>query len=190
MTRIATSGTYSCATISISGFSDYDRDINNKFLKDGTAEPKKFPILKKDGDTIYSEMTPAQFYSKVLYPISQPLGCTKDYPFDNLMDVLEDMEMKGKMIFAILNEHQYFVADHYWPKALERRGFSLVDTTRNSIGTNCFLFIRNFNRIEGVEVTTLDREEVTKNVFKEDEDEEDFFEDGIEVFDFEDLDDY
>lgn len=128
MTRIATMGTSSCATIAIAGFKDEQKELNESYRKD----PKSFKLEGKSVD---------QFYNDILYPISQPLGSTGEYPFDLLMEELNRSGMKDKFIIATLNSYQFFGG--YFTELLLNNGFSLVDKTKNNIGEMCYIFIRN-----------------------------------------------
>lgn len=174
MTRIATMGTSSCATIAIAGFKDEQKELNESYRKD----PKSFKL---------NGMSVDEFYDKVLYPVSQPLGATGDYPFDLLMKELNKSSMKDKFIIATLNSYQFFGG--YFTELLLNNGFSLVDKTKNDIGEMCYIFIRNearkgFTDRDNTIVSkysknvpiTLQVEDVVDDVEEEfdDEDSEDF----------------
>lgn len=135
MTRIATAGMYSCATIAISGFKDVDRDLNDDYEKDA----KSFKGLK-DG------LTARKFYNDVLYPTSQPLGKTGEYPFTRMMEEIDDCNLSTKLIVAALPEFQ--LADGYWRQRLEKWGFKEITKTQNTIGSVNTLFIRNPNEVK------------------------------------------
>lgn len=137
MTYLATSGTHSCAAMSIAGFKESDITLNDKYLKD----PDKFE-LSSEGKSVYD------FYKEVLNPLSQPLGKTKNYPFDLLMkEIAEAPHLEGKLMFVILNEYQ--VGRGYWPKKLKEHGFKLTDKTDNKgMGDICYFYTRNYNRPE------------------------------------------
>lgn len=128
MTRIATMGTSSCATIAIAGFKDEQKKLNESYRKD----PNSFKLEGLSVD---------EFYDKVLYPVSQPLGSTGEYPFDLLIEKLNRSAMRGKFIIATLNSYQFF--NGYFTRLLLENGFSLVDKTKNSIGEMNYVFIRN-----------------------------------------------
>lgn len=132
MSRIATMGTSSCATIAINGFKPKDKQLNEAYL----ADPTK--VTKGAGLSV------AEFYSRVLYPTSQPLDHTADYPFELLMKELEKSSMVTKFTIVTLNEYQ--IQDGYWQKQLEKWGFNLVDKTKNTIGSMNYIFTRNKNR--------------------------------------------
>lgn len=130
MTHVATMGTGSCATIAISGFKEPNRQMNEDYKKD----PKAFKAP--------AGMTVKEFYSSVLYPVSQPLGKTHDLPFERLMEDLEASSMKSKFIIATINDYQYQGHDNYWPKELNRHGFKLVAKTKNNIGSMNYIYTR------------------------------------------------
>lgn len=132
MTRIATMGTSSCATIAIAGFKAGQMEVNEEYRKD----PDNF-VLKGDGLTV------EEFYSKVLYPTTQPLGNTKEYPFDMLMKELDASSMNDKFIIVTLNAAQYNQNSGYWPERLKEHGFEVMDKTKNAIGSLCYIFVRN-----------------------------------------------
>ncbi len=141
MTRLATAGTSSCATISIAHFKGDNMDLNEAYK----ADKNSFSGLADEDKTVKN------FYDDVLYPISQPLGHTGEYPFERLMEEIDDSEMSTKFILATLNSWQFNKNDKYWPKELERHGFKLVDVTDNTIGERCYIFVRNNNRPNNVE---------------------------------------
>lgn len=136
MTRIATMGTSSCATIAIAGFKDGQKDLNEAYI----ADPSTF----KGAD----EMSVDKFYDKILYPVSQPLGHTDEYPFQALMEALDESSMAHKFVIATLNSHQYNGLGGYWRHQLEKHGFELIDKTDNEIGSICYIFTRNHNRVK------------------------------------------
>lgn len=135
MTRAATMGTSSCATIAIAHFKGDNFKINEEYLKSKQN-------MKKEGLSV------AEFYSQIIYPTSQPLGHTAEYPFDQLMDEIDSSSLKGKYITATLNQQQFNFENGYWVKRLEARGFKAVDKTHNDIGQDCTIFVRNNNRVE------------------------------------------
>lgn len=130
MTRIATMGTSSCATIAIAGFKQSQIEVNEQFRKDGSFEDT-------EGRTV------DQFYHNILYPTDQPLGHTKEYPFDKLMQELDNSSMKDKFTIATLNAEQFNAKGGYWQERLKEWGFELMDKTKNNIGTLCYIFVRN-----------------------------------------------
>ena len=132
MTHIATLGTSSCATIAIGGFKDGQREANEAYI----ADPKTFKGPKNG-------MTVDEFSSKVLYPVSQPLGKTGDYPFEKLMQDLNKSGMSGKLVIATLNQHQFMGNDQYWHKQLKKHGFKLFTKTSNNWGSVNYMYIRN-----------------------------------------------
>ena len=131
MTRVATSGTHSCAAISISGFGDKDRQMEEEYIRDGE-------FYYTSNKTVY------WFYNKILYPTTQPLGKSESVPFSFLMKELDENGMKNKYMTAVLNVEQIF--DGYWIKKLKEHGFKMMDETFNDIGMMCYIFIRNFGR--------------------------------------------
>lgn len=160
MTRLATTGNSSCAMISIAGFKDPDMDINKKYMEDKNSfkKPKESACFVVSGNKTKagnwkwgkSKFTVNEFYDKILYPTTQPLGCTGDYPFERLMEEIEESEMWNKLILITLNSYQRNVCDKYWEKQLARWDFKLVDMTRNEIGSMCYIYIRNFARPDSV----------------------------------------
>ena len=131
MTHLATMGTSSCATISIGNFGKYGKDqidLNKKYL----ADRKSFKL---------KGMSVAQFYDKILYPTSQPLGTTGEYPFDRLMEELEDSPMNDKFTIITLNEGQN--KEEHWQERLKHWGFFLIDQTKNNIGSMNYIYTRN-----------------------------------------------
>ena len=132
MSRLATMGTFSCATLAISGFKSQDKNLNEAYR----ADPKK--ELKGDG------MTVEEFYNKIIVPTSQPLGKTAEYPFEFLMDKLENHDLGTKYISTTLNNSQ--MNEGYWPEILKKHGFEVVDETNNTLGERCTIWVRNRNR--------------------------------------------
>lgn len=129
MTHAATMGTFSCATMSIAGFKGDNRAINEAYKKD----PKSW---KDSGEG----MSVQQFSDKVLYPVSQPLGKTKDMPFEKLMQDIQKI-LPDKAIACVLNSDQYMGNDRYWPKELKRYGFRLINKTRNNWGQVNYIYL-------------------------------------------------
>lgn len=140
MTRVATAGTSSCATISIAHFKGDNIDLNEAYK----ADKNSFDGPTGEGKTV------DDFYYDILYPTKQPLGHTGEYPFERLMEEIDDSEMSTKFILATLNSWQFNQNDKYWPKELERHGFKLMDVTDNTIGARCYIFVRNNNRPDNV----------------------------------------
>lgn len=130
MSRIQTMGTSSCACIAISGFKEADWLLEEKYLEGSWKEPSK-------GKTVQ------EFYDEILYPTEQNLGRTKNYPFTLLMDLIEDSDMYGKFIIAVLASFQRLD----WEPKLEKRGFKLIDKTNNDIGTTNYIYTQNYNRV-------------------------------------------
>jgi len=128
-------GTSSCATIAIAHFKGNNKALNDEYL----ANPDSFG-KPADGYTV------DDFYHKVLYPTSQPLGHTGEYPLRKLMEEIDAGPMKNKFIIATLNASQYNQDDEYWPKQLMECGFEVIDKTNNAIGQLCYIFARNKGR--------------------------------------------
>lgn len=129
MTHVATMGTFSCATIAIGSFKAPWRDHNEAYKKD----PKSWKEPKEG-------LTVAQFSSQVLYPVSQPLGRSKDMPFEKLMQDIKK-SLGDKLIAATLNNEQFMGNGHYWPKELKRHGFRLMAKTQNSWGQINYVYM-------------------------------------------------
>lgn len=135
MSRLATMGASSCATIAVSGFRPVDKKLNEEW----NADPASF----KEGEGL----TVSEWYEEVLYPTTQPLGQTKEYPFDLLMERISDYGfLDTKFTIAVLNSEQYH--NGYWPSIFEKHGFELVDKTKNTIGSVNYIYTRNNNRVE------------------------------------------
>lgn len=135
MSRLATMGTFSCATIAVSGFRDEDLKLNQKYEED----PSAFKL-----DT--QGLSVNQFYKDILYPISQPLGKTKEYPFSMLMEHIDKSKMSDKFTILTMNSYQH--NKPYWKEILKKFGFELIDKTNNSIGEVCYIYTRNRARVE------------------------------------------
>lgn len=136
MTKVATMGTSSCATIAINGFKHGQKEINEKYKKDGT-------VPNSEGLSVEA------FYKDILYPVDQPLGCSRDLPFTKLMeDITAQKHLKTKFCIATLCPYQYMGEDKYWHRELKKWGFKLVRKTRNSTmsGAVNYVYIRNPNR--------------------------------------------
>ena len=139
MTHVATQGTSSCACISIGGFKNGPQIKINEEYK---SYPENY-IPPKSGKSVN------EFYSRVLYPVSQPLGCTYDMPFQKMMEEINKSDLRTKLITAVLNQNQITVKEGYWKEELENWGFKLVTKTKNSIGGSVnYLYIRNPNEVE------------------------------------------
>jgi hypothetical protein len=138
MSRIATMGTASCATVALSGFKQGQMELNEDF-KAGKLKGK----VEEAGVSL------DKFWNNILYPTSQPLGQTEDLPFEALMRAFGKSRMADKFVIATLNEHQQQGLDGYWVKELTSHGFKLVDKTKNNIGSMCYIYIRNGARPEG-----------------------------------------
>jgi hypothetical protein len=132
MTHIATAGVSSCAIISIGGFKNGQMEINEQYKADKSSW--KIP---DEG------MSAEEFYKKVLYPTSQPLGRTYDAPFERIMEEIEGCSLSTKTVFAALNQGQWLAKDGYWAKELRRHGFKLFAKTGNSIGQTNYLYMRS-----------------------------------------------
>lgn len=137
MTKLATMGTSSCATIALQGFKEDDYDMNEAHLKD----PKGFKEPKNNV---------SWFYNYVLYPTAQDLGRTDDYPFDALMKQIDTHpKMGNKFLIATLAGYQMIAHDGYWPKKMEEWGFKCIHKTTNSIGGSInHIFVRDPNVVE------------------------------------------
>ena len=135
MSRLATSGMFSCATIAVSGFKPEDRDLNDRY----EANPDAWEGLT-DG------MDVAQFYDDILYPVSQPLGKTGEYPFTRLMEEMrdhydgEDECIAHKFVVCALPDFQ--LMDGYWLDRLHKWGFEEWTTVDNFIGATNHIFYR------------------------------------------------
>ena len=157
MTKLATMGTSSCATIAIGGFKGKEAyDLNESYR----ANPDEF---------VEPENSVGDFYENVLYPTTQKLGRTDDYPFDALMAAINESSMKDKFIIATLNQYQMNYKDGYWPARFAEHGFTMFDATKNNIGQPCFLFSRNLARIP-MDVSNEEEEEEDFDGFDEDDD--------------------
>lgn len=143
MTKLATMGTSSCATMALQGFREEDIQLNRKWMSGELdfAEPN-FSVRR--------------FYDDVLYPITQDLGRTDDYPFDLLMKRINNhIKMGKKFLIATLDPYQVFIAGgSYWLPRLEHWGFEHIHTTKNSIGDkDNYIFVRDPNKQEFVSLT-------------------------------------
>ena len=131
MPHVATMGASSCATISIGGFKAPNSYENNEAYKTSGVVPES------EGFTV------KEFYSKVLYPVAQPLGKTRDLPFVKLMQDIDDSQLQTKLVVAVLNHAQRFAREGYWHNELKSFNFGLVTKTKNSIGSINYMYIRN-----------------------------------------------
>ena len=146
MTHVATMGTSSCATIAIGGFKGQEAmDINEAFK---AGADSKY-------DTSRSSLDVNEFYSKILHPLAQVLGRTKDMPFTELMQEVDKSYMKSKFIIATLNDFQRNHNNEYWPKELAKFGFEWVDETKNDIGMMCHVYVRSNNRPTGTKIGVI-----------------------------------
>lgn len=142
MTHVATTGMGSCALISISGFSEKGnwpfkhKQENEKYLADKSSFKGPQPIHDNEPGC----GTVKDFYSKVLYPTIQNLGRTGEYPFERLMEEIEECALGGKMIFICINASSY--KEGYWPDQFAKWGFDLVDSTTNQIGSTNYIYVR------------------------------------------------
>lgn len=93
-------------------------------------------------------MTIDQFYRDILYPVEQPLGRSRDYPFQKLMEEIDSGPLSSKLIMATLNAYQYQEKDRYWHHELKAHNFKLIAKTSNSIGTINYVYMRNPNEVE------------------------------------------
>jgi hypothetical protein len=144
MPAIKTAGAHTCAVIAIGNFKAGNQyDLNEQYLKD--TNPDK---MTDSSYIIEGGMSVQEFYDDIIYPTEQPLGETAIYPFDMLMDLIDESEMEGKLIIANLADFQYNFQDKYWHNRLKERGFELVDKTNNDIGGLNYFYIRNNNRVE------------------------------------------
>ena len=173
MTRLATMGTSSCATIAIQGFKTADKAMNEAYL----ADPA--------GYAVPTVGTVQSFYDMVLYPTQQDLGRTGDYPFELLMKEIMEGSMKSKFKLLTLNAGQNM---HYWPEQLAKHGFILIDKTKNSIGTMNYIYAQSPNRPEDmtgvVSVLSIPNYECdgVESDFEDEEDYDDYFDyDGEEL---------
>lgn len=145
MTRLATMGTSSCATLSISGWHTEDKKLQELYENGGYK-------YDPDAKTERGDCSLTQFGDKLLYPLSQPMGETYDYPFSLIMDYLDNVNELGvhktslgaKYIAITVSDYQHN-AD-FWPPRLAERGFEKIDQTHNNAGELCHIYVRNTNR--------------------------------------------
>ena len=162
MTKVATMGTSSCAVLALQEFKTFTRDssldgmykhnplgmtcqidANNSYLEGKVSVEEWEKFVNSVG-----HLTANEFYNSVISPLKQDLGRSGQYPFDMLMDVIDNHSMGTKYIVATLNSSQRFASDGYWHNRLLARGFAQVDATDNNIGQVCFIYTRNENRVE------------------------------------------
>jgi hypothetical protein len=137
MTHVATAGTSSCATIAIGNFKAGQKELNEQYKAD--PEGFKIPV----------GMTVGEFYTKVLYPTTQPLGKSVDLPFELLMKHVDAGPLKTKFTTIVLNHTQFMQDKNYWPTELERWQFKLLAKTKNAIGGAVnYVFARNLAAVE------------------------------------------
>lgn len=140
MTKIATAGTASCATIAIQWFKGGE-GMNNAYLENPDPKIKEQAIKEA-----------LEFYRGVLYPIRQDQGrTTSDLPFTAIMEAIDATGLKNKYITAVINQCQQTNNDSYWPKQLEKWGFTLIDVTDNDMGGLNYVYSRNRLRPAKVE---------------------------------------
>jgi hypothetical protein len=128
-------GASSCATIAVGGFKDGQYEANEKYKKDKVFEKPS------EGYSV------SEFYSKIIYPTSQPLGKTYEMPFEKLMKELQASPLKTKFTILVMNEYQYQAKDNYWANEANRWGFTLAYKTKNTIGSVNYVYIRNPNEV-------------------------------------------
>lgn len=149
MTKVATMGTSSCATIALQGFkakgsalgSFDNKNENEKYLSGNRTIDPKDPCWDSIRD----------FMSEVIGPTRQDLGRTEDLPFDKIMDFFDSdvhpgKSFGGKFIITTLNNSQE--TEGYWPKRLKERGFVKIDMTSNDMGSVNHIYTRNNRRVE------------------------------------------
>lgn len=134
MAHAATAGTSSCAMISVGWFKGQTPEQNEEYRTTG-----KDPVESTNRG---SSLTPSEFYSQIIYPPSQPLGTTKEYTFDHLMDLIDECRLSSKMIQLVLNNSQRFQSDGYWHKRAKDRGFRLMMKAGNKIGSTNYVYVR------------------------------------------------
>lgn len=130
MPHVATMGTSSCATISIGWFKGDTIAENEAFKNEGTVPETEGMEVK-------------EFYNDVLYPVSQPLGRSRNLPFRKLMQDIDACALKTKLVMVTLNHSQYMQKSRYWHKELTEVGFKLITKTKNSIGSVNYVYMRN-----------------------------------------------
>lgn len=145
MTRLATMGTSSCATMAISGWKSEDKVLEEAYL---AGNFKYDP----EADTARGDVPLHLVPGKLIYPLSQPMGESYDYPFSFIMDWLDGViEVNGtknpsigaKFIILTLNDSQYQIG--YWKDKIEARGFKKIDQSWNNAGEMNHIFTRNTN---------------------------------------------
>lgn len=154
MAYLATTGTHSCAVLSIGGVKCYTKVSETMYEnyknKDEQLTKEQWGKVR----CLYAECKSDvnSFYSKILYPIGQPLGSTKrHYPFSMLMDIInKHPRLKGKPIFMVLADFQK-VSGKVDMNTLKEHGFKLHSKTHNNIGGICYIFIKNDKPVEILE---------------------------------------
>lgn len=154
MTKIATMGTSSCATIAIQGFTNkdgYDHYLEELKYQGAPVKDRKKFVPNKDAKW---------FYDTVLFPVIQELGRTEDMPFSLCMEQIDKGPLKTKYIVVTLNDFNFNFQNYFWPKLLRKHKFSLVSTTKNSIGGAInYVFVRNPNFNEGAMIKAMEKME-------------------------------
>lgn len=144
MPRLQTAGTHSCSQIAIGDFKTYLPtgnfiQANKEYLESGRS-------YEDDANCSKDGMTVEDFRDDILLPTAQELGRTKAYPFDQLMDLIDNSDLKGKYITVNLPGFQKNAEDMYIHKRLLERGFEEIDQTHNNWGEVCYIYVRNLNR--------------------------------------------
>lgn len=146
MPRLATTGNTSCASMAIGGFKfrwdpikdneEYLADKNNYVLYENSD--CKLDDLERSAK---SSLSVGDWFNKIMFPVAQDLGESRDYPFDMLMDLIEKNEdTHTKHLSVLINQRQYMEKDMYWPKRFKERGFKLCNKFNNDIGYVNYLF--------------------------------------------------
>lgn len=139
MTKLCVTGTHSCAMMSIGSFKGDNFDRNEAYKADKSSfNPVSLSV----------EETVQYFRDSVLMPTSQPIGRTGDYPFQALMDAIDETDLKPKACFATLNESQRNMNNKYWEKELLRNGFVYLGKNSNNWGSMNYTYVRNFEVAE------------------------------------------
>ena len=135
MPHIDCLGTFSCAAAAIGNFGKSQPTVtiaaNEAYLADKTKLVRPTTGL-----------SPSQWFSQVLMPVSQPQGRSYDLPFDALMDDVEACGLSTKMIAAILNTNLFAAGNGYFNRRLKARGFRLITKTGNSAGSTNYFYLR------------------------------------------------
>lgn len=154
MAYLATTGTHSCAVLSIGGVK-CATTVSETMYESYKSKDKKLTEeqVKKVSDLYKScAVDVGNFYNKILYPVSQPLGSTRrHYPFSMLMDVInKHPRLRGKPIFMVLADFQK-VAGKVNINTLKEYGFKLHSKTNNNLGGICYILIKNDKPVEILE---------------------------------------